>query len=181
MTKLNWERNNAEKKARSFGTPGMTVEMPFSADDLLIDFDPDGDRGVYLNFLNRVVEAEILEKGFPKVPRKIERYVRPLIDHYGGLCNWANRTREYEQVRLVIVRKRADKIDNVRRPFLHKVAKLEVTCDPGLDEIEPPQEIKEEIERFENLRDWAHSRWGYKGIRESAKNHAKRHWKNETY
>ncbi len=184
MTKLNWERTNLEKKVRSRGTQpataGISVEMPLTADDLLIDFDPDGNREVYLDFLKRVVEAEILEKDFPTVPHGIRRYVQPLIDHYGGLLSWAKRTREYEQIRQEIERKRRIKIDNVRRRFLHKVAKFEVTRDPRLDEIEPPEEIKEETDQFQNLKDWAHSRPEYKGIRKSAEAYGKRHWKNET-
>ena len=184
MKKLNWERTNTEKKVISRGTQpataGISDEMPLSADDLRIEFDPDGNRGIFLDFLKRIVEAEILEQDFPKVPREIKRYIQPLIDHYGGLLSWAKRTREYEQVRLAIVRKRAEKIDNVRRQFLSKVAKLEVTCDLRLVEIEPPQEIKEETNQFQNVKDWAHSQRDYKGIRKSAEAYGKRHWKNET-
>ena len=183
MTKLNWERTNLEKKVRSRGTEpaaaGISDEMPLTFYDLLIDFDPEGNREVYLDFLKRVVEAEILEKDFPTVPREIRRYVQPLIDHYGGLLIWAKRTREYGKIQLGIVSKRARKIDNVRRPFLHKVAKFEVTRDPRLDEMEPPEEIREETDQFQNLKDWAHSRPEYKGIRKSAESYGKRHWKKK--
>lgn len=181
MTKLNWERTNLEKKVRSHGTEpaaaGNSAEMPLAWDDLLIDFDPDGNRRIYLDFLRQVVEAEILDKDFPTVPDGIRRFVEPLIDHYRGLLNWARRTREYERLRLEIVRKRADKLDIIRRRFLHKVAKFEVTGNPGLDGTEPPEEIKEETDLFPNLKDWAHSRREYKGIRKNAENHAKGHWK----
>ena len=181
MTKLNWEQTNLEKKVKSHGTEpatiGMYAEMPLSAYDLLIDFDPDGNRGIYLDLLKRIVEAEVLEKNFPIVPLEIRRYVQPLIDHYGGLLSWATRTREYEQIRLEIVRKRADKMDNVRRKLLHKIVKFEVTRSPRLYEIEPPEEINEETDQFQNLKDWAHSRPEYKGIRKSAEAYWKRHLK----
>lgn len=180
MTKLNWERINSEKKVQSRGNQPaddvVSVEMP---DDFLIDFDPDGNRRVYLGFLKRIVETEMLEKGFPQVPPKITKYVQPLVDHYGDVLAWAKRTREYEQLRLDLVRKKADKIDRIRRQFLHKIAKMEVTSDAGLHEAVPPQEIKEEIDRFKSLMNWANSRPEYNGVRKNAKSYAKRHWKNK--